>query len=189
VVEVPFGTTLKEIVFDIGGGALEGTEFKAVQMGGPSGGCIPANLMDTPLDYETVTKLGAIIGSGGMIVLNDQDCMVEMARYFMNFTREESCGKCTPCREGNARLFEMMEKLTLGAGSPKDLAAIAKLATFISDCSLCGLGQTAPNPVRSTMRYFMNEYQEHVVGRKCSAGVCKIGKANAINDKSGTKNG
>ena len=173
VVEVPFGTTLKEIIFDIGGGALEGTEFKAVQMGGPSGGCIPASLMDTPLDYETVTKLGAIIGSGGMIVLNDQDCRVEIARYYMNFIKEESCGKCTPCREGNARLLEYMEKITGGTSTPKDLGAIKKLAIFVKDCSLCGLGQTAPNPILSTMNYFMEEYTEHVVKKTCRTGICK----------------
>ena len=173
VVEVPFGMPLREIIYDIGGGVDEGREFKAVQMGGPSGGCIPANLIDTPLDYETVTKLGAIIGSGGMIILDDQDCMVEVARYFMNFTREESCGKCTPCREGNTRLLEMMETITHGKSGPKDLGQIMKLGMFIRDCSLCGLGQTAPNPVISTMKYFMGEYKEHVVGKKCKAGICK----------------
>jgi NADH-quinone oxidoreductase subunit F len=173
VVEVPFGTLIRDIIMDIGGGAPEGTQLKAVQMGGPSGGCIPVSMMDTPLDYETVTKLGAIIGSGGMIVLNNEDCMVEIARYFMNFVREESCGKCTPCREGNARLLEYMEKITQGTATPKDLGAIKKLAIFIRDNSLCGLGQTAPNPVMSTMNYYLDEYTEHVVKKTCKAGVCK----------------
>jgi len=180
VVEVPFGITLKEIIYDIGGGPQDG-ELKAVQMGGPSGGCIPANLMDTPLDYETVTKLGAIIGSGGMIVLNDKDCMVEVARYFMSFVQDESCGKCTPCREGNYRLMEYMEKLTSGEGTPKDLGQIRKLALFVKDCSLCGLGQTAPNPILSTMTYFMDEYKEHVVDKRCRSGRCK-----KLTGKSGT---
>jgi NADH:ubiquinone oxidoreductase subunit F (NADH-binding)/Pyruvate/2-oxoacid:ferredoxin oxidoreductase delta subunit/(2Fe-2S) ferredoxin len=172
VVEVPFGTPIREIIFDIGGGSPEGTEIKAVQMGGPSGGCIPVNLMDTPLDYETVTKLGAIIGSGGMIALNDQDCMVEVARYFMNFTREESCGKCTPCREGNTRLLEYLERITQGKAGEKDLELIRKLAVFIQECSLCGLGQTAPNPVLSTMRYFLDEYREHIIEGRCPSGRC-----------------
>lgn len=173
VVEVPFGITVREIIQDIGGGVREGTRLKAVLAGGPAGGCIPASLLDTPLDYETLKGIGAIMGSGGMVVINDQSCMVDVARYFMNFTQQESCGKCTPCREGTMRLLEILERITLGVGTEKDLQLLKKLAVFVRECSLCGLGQNAPNPLVSTMRYFMEEYIQHVSERACAAGVCK----------------
>jgi len=173
VVEVPFGTPLKDIIYDIGGGTPEGTEVKAVQSGGPAGGCIPTRLMDMPLDYETLTAAGSIMGSGGFIVLNNEDCMVDVAKYFMKFTQEESCGKCTPCREGNMRLLELLEKIAQGSGTNEDLKVIKKLSTFIRDSSLCALGQNAPNPVLSTLNYFMDEFQQHIVDKTCAAGVCK----------------
>ncbi|MBN2250534.1 MAG: NADH-quinone oxidoreductase subunit NuoF [Candidatus Altiarchaeota archaeon] len=173
VIEVPFGITLKEIVYDVGGGTPRGTKLKAVQSGGPAGGCIPVNLMDLPLDYETLTEAGAIMGSGGLVVMSDRDCMVDVAKYFMSFTQQESCGKCTPCREGTMRLLEILERLTGGTGTLEDIELAKKLAVFIRDSSLCGLGQNAPNPVLSTMRYFMDEYVAHAVDKNCAAGVCK----------------
>ncbi|MBD3261232.1 MAG: 4Fe-4S dicluster domain-containing protein [Candidatus Altiarchaeales archaeon] len=179
VIEVPIGTPLKDIVYDIGGGVPEDTQLKGVQSGGPAGGCIPARLMDTPLDYETLQELGAIMGSGGLVVLNNQDCMVDVARYFMNFTRQESCGKCTPCREGTTRLLELLEKITNGAATKQDLRKIKKLSNFVVECSLCGLGQNAPNPILSTMNYFWGEYEKHVNEKTCEAGVCR----NMINYK------
>ncbi len=172
VIEVPMGMPLKEIIFDIGGGCPEGTEFKAVQSGGPSGGCIPLDRLDTSLDYEAIQALGAIVGSGGLVVLNNKTCMVDLAKFFMTFTQEESCGKCTPCREGTKRLLEMLEKITLGMGSPDDIEKIEKLCHFIKDNSLCGLGQTAPNPVLTTMKYFPDEYQAHINKKECPAGTC-----------------
>jgi NADH:ubiquinone oxidoreductase subunit F (NADH-binding)/(2Fe-2S) ferredoxin/ferredoxin len=183
VVEVPFGIKLKEIIYDIGGGVPKGTQLKAVQAGGPAGGCIPASLMDTPMDYETLTEVGAIMGSGGLIVMSNESCMVDVAKYFMNFTKDESCGKCTPCREGNMRLLELLERISLGVASEKDLTLVKKLASFVRDCSLCGLGQNAPNPVLSTMRHFMKEYEEHVLENKCAAGVCKNLTFYEISDK------
>jgi NADH-quinone oxidoreductase subunit F len=183
VVEVPFGTPLQDIVYGMGGGAPAGGEVKAVQMGGPSGGCIPASLLSTPLDYETITGLGAIIGSGGMIVLDNHDCMVEVARYFMNFCREESCGKCTPCREGTTRLQELLESVTQGNAGRGELELMRRLSSFIRDNSLCGLGQTAPNPVLSTLRYYLDEYDEHVVNKRCPAGRCRSITAYAITEK------
>lgn len=173
VVEVPFGTPLSEIIYDIGGGVPKGTQLKAVQSGGPAGGCIPSSLMNTLLDYESLKEVDSIMGSGGLVVMNDQSCMVDVARYFMSFTQQESCGKCTPCREGTMRLLELLERITLGVANEKDLQLIKKLATFVRECSLCGLGQNAPNPLLSTMKYFMDEYKEHVYEKKCAAGVCK----------------
>ncbi|MFH1126127.1 MAG: NADH-quinone oxidoreductase subunit NuoF [Candidatus Altiarchaeota archaeon] len=173
IVEVPFGITLGEIIYDIGGGVPEGTKLKAVQSGGPAGGCIPSDLMDTQLDYETLKSVGSIMGSGGLVVMNDQNCMVDVARYFMTFIQQESCGKCTPCREGTMRLLEILERITLGIATEGDLQLLRKLAVFVRDSSLCGLGQNAPNPLLSTLQYFMKEYEEHVFEKKCAAGVCK----------------
>jgi len=183
VIEVPFGITLGEIVYGIGGGTPDGTKLKAVQTGGPAGGCIPARLMDTPLDYETLTEAGAIMGSGGMVVMSDRDCVVDVAKYFMSFTQQESCGKCTPCREGTMRLLEILERLTEGTGTKEDIELARKLAIFVRDSSLCGLGQNAPNPILSTMRYFMDEYLRHVEEKTCPAGVCKSIIVYTITDK------
>ena len=173
IIEVPFGTPLKDIVHDIGGGVPEGTKLKAVQTGGPAGGCIPTPLMNTPLDYETLTELGSIMGSGGIIVLNDENCMVDVAKYFMSFTQDESCGKCTPCREGTMRLLELLEKVTDGRASSKDLDLIKKLSVFVKDTALCGLGKNAPNPILSTFTFFWDEYLDHVEKGTCLAGVCE----------------
>lgn len=173
LVEVPMGTSLREIIYDIGGGIKYDKKFKAVQLGGPSGGCIPAEYLDTPVDYENVNKLGAIMGSGGMVVMDESTCMVDMAKFFISFIVEESCGKCTPCRIGNRRILEILEKITAGKATMEDLDHLTELAEVIKDASLCGLGQSAPNPVLSTLRYFMDEYKAHVVEKRCPAGVCK----------------
>ncbi len=173
LVEVPMGITLREIVYDIGGGIPDGKEYKAVQTGGPSGGCIPAKFLDTPIDFESLGSIGSMMGSGGMLVLNEEDCMVNIAKFFLEFTVDESCGKCTPCRVGNKRLHEILTKITEGKGTKEDLTDLKELAETIKDTSLCGLGQTAPNPVLSTMKYFMNEYEAHVLDKKCPAGVCQ----------------
>ncbi len=171
VVEVPFGITLREIIYDIGGGTPPGTEFKAAQAGGPAGGCIPKQLLDTPLDYEAMGAIGAIIGSGGLVVIDNTRSMVEVAKFFMAFTQDESCGKCTPCREGTKRLLEMLQRLIEGHMPKEDLSQIEALAVFIRDNALCGLGQNAPNPVLSTMKYFRNEYEAYTE-KKCPAGDC-----------------
>ncbi|MFH0870608.1 MAG: NADH-ubiquinone oxidoreductase-F iron-sulfur binding region domain-containing protein [archaeon] len=173
VVEVPMGTKLREIVFDIGGGPIGNTKFKAIQAGGPSGGCITEKELDTPLDFENITALGAIMGSGGMVVVNDQACMVDVARYFMTFTKGESCGKCTPCREGTTRLFEVLDKITKGLGTRADLDKARMLALYVKENSLCGLGQGAPNPVISTLNKFMDEYLAHVDNKECPSHACK----------------
>jgi len=173
LVEVPMGITLRQIVFDVGGGVPNGRTFKAVQTGGPSGGCLPAALLDTPVDYESLVKAGSIMGSGGMIVMDEDTCMVELARYFLNFTQEESCGKCTPCREGTAHMKTILENITLGRGREGDIELLMKLAQLIKDTSLCGLGQTAPNPVLTTIRYFADEYHAHIRDKRCPARVCK----------------
>ncbi|MBU0615848.1 MAG: NADH-quinone oxidoreductase subunit NuoF [Nanoarchaeota archaeon] len=172
VIEVPIGTKLKEIIFDIGGGCPDGTKFKALLSGGPAGGCIPEDKLDTPLDFEPLQELGAIMGSGGLVVINDKSCMVDVAKYFMNFTQEESCGKCTPCREGTKRLLEMLQSITRGAGKPGDIEKIEKLSNFVRDNSLCGLGQNAPNPILSTLRYFRQEYDAHITDKACPAKAC-----------------
>jgi NADH-quinone oxidoreductase subunit F len=172
LIEVPMGTTLREIVFDIGGGVDHGT-FKAVQIGGPSGGCLTEQHLDLPLDFDSTKKVGAIIGSGGLVVMGDDTCMVEIARFFMNFTKKESCGKCTTCREGVPRIQAILERITKGQGKMEDLDMMQELADTIKTCSLCGLGKTAPNPVLSTMRYFKDEYVAHVQEKRCPAGVCK----------------
>ncbi|MEW5723638.1 MAG: NADH-quinone oxidoreductase subunit NuoF [Thermodesulfobacteriota bacterium] len=172
LVEVPMGTTLRTIIFDIGGGIPDKRQFKAVQLGGPSGGCIPAQYLDLPCDYEAIIKAGAIMGSGGMIVMDDKTCMVDMARFFMDFVQDESCGKCTPCREGTKRMLEILEKICDGRGEPQDLELLEELSPLIKDSALCGLGQTGPNPVLSTLRYFRDEYEAHIFEKRCPAKRC-----------------
>jgi NADP-reducing hydrogenase subunit HndC len=173
LVEVPMGTTLREIVEEIGGGVPNGKKFKAAQTGGPSGGCIPASLIDIPIDYDQLISIGSMMGSGGLIVMDEDTCMVDIAKFFLEFTVDESCGKCTPCRIGTKRLLEILEKITSGNGELADLDRLEELCNYIKENALCGLGQTAPNPVLSTMRYFRDEYIAHVVDKKCPAGVCK----------------
>ncbi len=173
LVEIPMGITLREIIFDIGGGIPNGKEFKAVQTGGPSGGCIPKEHLDTPVDFASLGKLGSIMGSGGMIVLDEDDCMVDIARFFLDFTVDESCGKCVPCREGTKRMLEILERIVNGEGTPEDLDRLESLAETITEGSLCGLGQTAANPVISTMKYFRDEYEAHVYEKRCPAGSCQ----------------
>ena len=172
LVEVPMGTTLREIIYDIGGGIAGGREFKAVQTGGPSGGCITKENLDTPIDYGSLAKIGSMMGSGGMIVLSDKDCMPAMAKFYLGFTKDESCGKCTPCRIGTRRMLEMLEKICDGTATEETLVELEKLANTIRDTALCGLGQTAPNPILSTLRYFKDEYIAHVRDKKCPAGTC-----------------
>ncbi|MEG0774641.1 NADH-quinone oxidoreductase subunit NuoF [Clostridium sp.] len=173
LVEVPMGTTLREIIYEIGGGIKNGREFKAVQTGGPSGGCIPKEHLDIPIDYESLNSIGSMMGSGGMIVMDEDNCMVDIAKFYLEFTKEESCGKCTPCRVGNTRLLEILDKISKGKGTEEDLDKLQSLSQAIKDTSLCGLGQTAPNPILSTMKYFRNEYEAHVIDKTCPAGVCK----------------
>jgi len=173
LVEVPMGTTLREIIYEIGGGIKNGRKFKAVQTGGPSGGCIPASHLDTEIDYESLTAIGSMMGSGGMIVMDEDNCMVDIAKFYLEFTVDESCGKCTPCRIGNKRLLEILTKITEGKGTEEDLIKLKELSQTIKDTSLCGLGQTAPNPILSTMKYFWDEYEAHVKEKRCPAGVCK----------------
>ena len=173
LVEIPMGTTLREIVEEIGGGIPNGKKFKAAQTGGPSGGCIPAHLMDTPIDYDNLTAIGCMMGSGGLIVMDEDNCMVDIAKFFLDFTVDESCGKCTPCRVGTKRLREMLEKITDGKATLEDLDKLEALCNYIKENSLCGLGQTAPNPVLATLKFFRDEYVAHVVDKKCPAGVCK----------------
>jgi len=173
LVEVPMGTTLKEVVYDIGGGIPNGKKFKAAQTGGPSGGCIPASHIDTPIEYDTLIQLGSMMGSGGLIVMDEDTCMVDIAKFFLEFTVDESCGKCPPCRIGTKRMLEILERITEGKGCEEDLTKLEILAKNIKAAALCGLGQTAPNPVLSTMKYFKDEYLAHVNDKKCPAGVCK----------------
>jgi len=172
LIEVPMGITLRDVVFEIGGGIPDGRKFKAVLVGGPSGGCLPESLLDLPIDYDSLTKAGAIMGSGGIVVIDDTDCMVDTAKFFTEFCVEESCGKCTPCRAGLARVREIFDKITTGNSEMEDLSTLAKSGTYIRDASLCGLGQTAPNPVLSTLRYFKDEYVEHIEKKTCQAGKC-----------------
>ncbi len=172
LVEVPMGTTLRTIIYDIGGGISKKRKFKAVQLGGPSGGCVPEEFIDTPVDYQSIAKVGAIMGSGGMIVMDDQTCMVDMARFFMDFIQDESCGKCTPCREGTLRMLEILDKITHGDGEPGDIELLEDLSKMIKSSALCGLGQTGPNPVLSTLKYFRNEYEAHINEKKCPAKRC-----------------
>ena len=173
LVEIPMGTTLREIIEEIGGGIPNGKKFKAAQTGGPSGGCIPMSLIDTPIDYDNLTAIGCMMGSGGLIVMDEDNCMVDIAKFFLNFTVDESCGKCTPCRVGTRRLLEMLDKITSGNGTLEDLDKLEELCYYIKENSLCGLGQTAPNPVLATLKFFRDEYVAHVVDKKCPAGVCK----------------
>ena len=173
LVEVPMGTTLREIVEEIGGGIPNGKKFKAAQTGGPSGGCIPASLIDIPVDYDNLISIGSMMGSGGLIVMDEDTCMVDIAKFFLEFTVDESCGKCTPCRIGTKRLLEMLDKITKGKGTMEDLDKMEELCYHIKANSLCGLGQSAPNPVLSTLKYFRDEYVAHIVDKKCPAGVCK----------------
>ena len=173
LVEIPMGTTLREVVEEIGGGIPNGKKFKAAQTGGPSGGCIPAHLIDTPIDYDNLLAIGSMMGSGGLIVMDEDNCMVDIAKFFLEFTVDESCGKCTPCRVGTKRLLEILDKIISGNGELEDLDRMEELCNYIKSASLCGLGQTAPNPVISTLRYFRDEYIAHIVDKKCPAGVCK----------------
>ena len=173
LVEVPMGTTLREIVFDIGGGIPNGHKFKVAQTGGPSGGCIPEQYLDTPIDYESLASIGSMMGSGGLIVMDDTKCMVNLAKFYLGFTVDESCGKCTPCRIGTKRMLEIIDKITKGSGTEEDLENLEKLAINIKNASVCGLGQTAPNPVLSTLKYFRDEYEAHIKDKKCPAGECK----------------
>ena len=173
LVEVPMGTTLREIVEEIGGGIPGGKKFKAAQTGGPSGGCIPAECIDTPIDYDSLLAIGSMMGSGGMIILDEDTCMVDIAKFYLEFTADESCGKCTPCRIGTKRLLQLLTKITEGKGEPEDLDKIEELAAHMKQSSLCALGQSAPNPVLSTLRYFRSEYEEHINEKRCAAGVCK----------------
>ncbi len=173
LVEVPMGMSLREIIYDLGGGVPGGKKFKAVQTGGPSGGCIPEDLLDTPVDFESLAKIGSIMGSGGMVVMDEDDCMVDIAKFFLDFSVEESCGKCTPCREGTKRMWEMLEKITTGKGQMEDIEKMESLAETISSASLCGLGQTASNPVVSTLEYFRDEYIAHIEEERCPALSCK----------------
>ena len=173
LVEVPMGTSLREIVYEIGGGIPKGKAFKAAQTGGPSGGCIPAELIDTEIDYESLQSIGSMMGSGGLIVMDEDNCMVDIAKFFLEFTVDESCGKCTPCRVGTKRLYEMLCKITDGKATLEDLDKMEELCHYIQDNSLCGLGQSAPNPVLSTLKYYRKEYEAHIVDKVCPAGVCK----------------
>ncbi len=184
LVEVPMGTTLREIIFDIGGGIRDGKKFKAVQTGGPSGGVITELDLDTPIDYESLKGIGSMMGSGGMIVMDEDNCMVDIAKFYLEFTQDESCGKCTPCRVGTKRMYEILERITNGEGRMQDLANLDQLGRMIKDTALCGLGQTAPNPVLSTMHYFPDEYEAHIKEQKCFTGSCKaLGKYEIIPEK------
>jgi len=182
LIEVPMGITIREIVEEIGGGIANGHTFKAIQIGGPSGGCIPASLADTPIDYESLTNLGAMMGSGGMVVLDDTDCMVDIARYFLSFTQKESCGRCTFCRIGTRRMLDILDRLCTGHGNPDDLTELEKLAIWTQKGSLCGLGRSAPNPVLTTLKYFREEYEAHLEGR-CPTARCMDLIHYSINDK------
>lgn len=173
LIEVPMGVPLRSIIYDIGGGIPDGKKFKAVQLGGPSGGCIPEHLLDIPVDYENIVKTGAIVGSGGMVVMDETSCMVDVARFFVEFTTEESCGKCTPCREGTRQLLWILERITEGKGTIEDIDRLEMLSSVLQSASLCGLGQTVPNPVLSTLRYFRHEYEAHILEKRCPAAVCK----------------
>ncbi len=173
LVEIPMGTTLREVIEEIGGGIPDGKKFKAAQTGGPSGGCIPAEHFDIPIDYDNLISIGSMMGSGGLIVMDEDSCMVDIAKFFLEFTVDESCGKCTPCRIGTRRMLEILDKITEGNATMEDLDKLEELAAYIKDNALCGLGQTAPNPVLSTLRYFRDEYVAHIIDKKCPAGVCK----------------
>jgi NADH:ubiquinone oxidoreductase subunit F (NADH-binding) len=181
LIEVPMGISLREVVYDIGGGCPQNRELKAVQTGGPSGGCIPASHIDTPLDYDSLSSVGSMMGSGGMVVMDSTTCMVDMAKFFLEFTQNESCGKCLPCRVGNKRLYERLKKITEGRGKKGDIEFLQALAEDIKITSLCGLGQTAPNPVLSTIKYFRDEYEAHIYEGRCPAGVCEALRQYIVN--------
>lgn len=183
LVEVPMGSTLRDVVDVVGGGVPKGKKFKAAQTGGPSGGCIPASLFDTPIDFDNLVEIGSMMGSGGLIVMDEDTCMVDIARYFLDFTVEESCGKCTPCRIGTKRMLEILDRITEGKGEPEDLDKLIELGNHIIASSLCGLGKTAPNPIISTIKYFLHEYEAHIHDKKCEAGVCKALFQYIVNDK------
>ena len=183
LIEVPLGTTIREVIYDIGGGMLDGKEFKAIQMGGPSGGCIPKEYLDTKIDFKSLQELGSIMGSGGMIVVDEDTCMVNFAKFFLEFACDESCGKCTPCRIGNTRLLEILNRIVEGKGREEDLDNLEQLSNYIKENSLCGLGQASPNPILSTLKYFKEEYIEHIRDKKCRAGVCKSMLKYEITDK------
>ena len=172
LVEIPMGTTLREIIYDIGGGCPGGKAFKAVQTGGPSGGCLPASMLDTPIDYDNLIAAGSMMGSGGMIVMDEDNCMVDIARFFLDFTVDESCGKCTPCRVGTRRMLDILNRICDGKGEDGDIERLEELAANIKATALCGLGQTAPNPVLSTIKQFRAEYEAHIYEKRCPAGVC-----------------
>ncbi len=174
LIEVPMGITLREIVYDIGGGIPDDLAFKAAQTGGPSGGCIPAAYLDTPVDYESLKTLGSIMGSGGLIIMDERSCMVDVAKYFMDFCMDESCGKCVPCRVGTVQMYRLLDRITKGSATSADLATLKELCVMVQETSLCGLGQNAPNPVLSTLRYFMDEYEAHIKAHHCAAGVCQL---------------
>ena len=171
--EVPMGITMREIIYDIGGGITNGKKFKAVQIGGPSGGCLPEEMLDLPVDYDSLIAAGAMMGSGGLVVMDEDTCMVDVAKFFLNFTQSESCGKCTPCREGTKRMLEILTRITEGQGREGDIELLESLAKNIKETALCGLGQTAPNPVLSTLKYFRHEYEAHIKEKRCPAGVCE----------------
>ena len=181
LIEVPMGTTLREIIFDIGGGVKGGEKFKAVQIGGPSGGCLTEEHLDVPLDFDSVKRFGAIVGSGGLVVMDEHTCMVEVARFFMSFTQRESCGKCVPCREGTKRMLEILEKIVAGNGELEDLERLEELAEMVKNMALCGLGKSAPLPVLSTLKTFRDEYVELIVDHKCRAKVCQAMRRYVIN--------
>ncbi|MFW5767866.1 MAG: NADH-ubiquinone oxidoreductase-F iron-sulfur binding region domain-containing protein, partial [Bacteroidota bacterium] len=183
LIEVPMGTTLREVIFEIGGGIKNGKKFKAVQTGGPSGGCLTEKHLDTPIDFDNLIAAGSMMGSGGMIVMDEDDCMVSVSKFYLDFTVEESCGKCTPCRIGNKRLYELLEKITEGKGTLEDIDLLRNLSAVIKDTSLCGLGQTSPNPVLSTMDNFYDEYLAHVTDKKCPAGQCDALKQYIIDEE------
>ena len=180
LIEVPMNTTLRQIVFDLGGGIRNGKKFKAVQIGGPSGGCLTSEHLDLTMDYETLKSIGAMVGSGGLVVMNEDTCIVEVARFFMNFTQKESCGKCSPCREGTKNMLAILNKIVEGKATMKDLDNLEELANVVQKTSLCGLGKSAPNPVLSTLKYFRDEYIAHIVDKKCPAGICKALKKYTI---------
>lgn len=183
LIEVPMGITIREVIYDIGGGILDGKKFKAVQTGGPSGGCIPESFLDMPIDYDSLKEVGSMMGSGGIVVMDDSTCMVDVARYFLDFTEKESCGKCVPCRLGTKQMLTILEGIVEGKGKPGDIELLEELAFGIKEGSLCGLGQTAPNPVLTTLRYFRHEYEAHIHEGKCPAGQCK--ELNSLRDPRG----
>ena len=173
LVEIPMGTTLREVIYDIGGGIPDGKKFKAAQTGGPSGGCIPAGHLDLKIDYDTLTSIGSMMGSGGLIVMDEDNCMVDVAKFFLDFTVDESCGKCPPCRIGTKRMLEILQRITDGKGKPGDIEKLIELGESIKAGALCGLGKTAPNPVLSTIKYFRDEYEAHIYDKRCPAGHCQ----------------